>query len=52
VKDVFYPKNDKSLIHHYFLARGHKEQTVENSTIFHIKVSEVIASVDRLLDNN
>lgn len=52
VKDVFYPKNDKSIIHHYFLARGHKQQTLENSTIFNIKVSEVIYSVDRMLGEN
>ena len=52
VKDVFYPKNDKSIIHHYFLARGHKQQTLENSTIFSIKVAEVIASVDTLLTLN
>ena len=49
VKDVFYPKNDKSIVHHYFLARKHKQQTVENSTIFSIKVSEVMKSVDVVL---
>jgi ADP-heptose:LPS heptosyltransferase len=49
VKDVFYPKNDKSIVHHYFLARKHKEQTVENSTIFSIKVSAVMKSVDVVL---
>lgn len=49
VKDVFYPKNDKSIVHHYFLARKHKEQNVENSTIFSIKVSEVMKSVDVVL---
>jgi ADP-heptose:LPS heptosyltransferase len=51
VKDVFYPKNDKSIVHHYFLARKHTEQTVENSTIFSIKVTEVLKSVDSTLDN-
>lgn len=49
VKDVFYPKNDKSVIHHYFLSRGHKKQTLENSTIFNITVDEVIKSVDKQL---
>ncbi len=49
VRNVFYPKNDKSIIHHYFLARGHDQQTIENSTIFSIKVNEVIDSVDKLL---
>ena len=49
VKDVFYPKNDTSIIHHYFLARKHKEQTVANSTIFSIKVSEVMESVGKVL---
>mgnify|MGYP001595609029 FL=1 len=49
VKDVFYPKNDKSIVHHYFLARGHKTQTVENSTIFSIQVNEVKASIDKIL---
>ncbi|MEN8697418.1 MAG: glycosyltransferase family 9 protein [Bacteroidia bacterium] len=49
VKDVFYPKNDKSIIHHYFLARGHKKQTLANSTIFQIRLDEVIHSVDRQL---
>lgn len=49
VKDVFYPKNDKSIIHHYFLARGHKQQTLENSTIFNITVDEVKDSVEKVL---
>ena len=49
VKDVFYPKNDKSIVHHYFLARGHKTQTLENSTIFSIQVNEVKASIDKIL---
>jgi ADP-heptose:LPS heptosyltransferase len=49
VKDVFYPKSDKSIVHHYFLATGHKQQTIEDSTIFTIKVKEVIGSVDKLL---
>ena len=49
VRDVFYPKNDKSIIHHYFLARHHDQQTIENSTIFSIKINEVIESVDTLL---
>lgn len=49
VKDVFYPKNEKSIVHHYFLARGHKQQTIENSTIYTIKVDEILTSVDRLL---
>lgn len=49
VKDVFYPKNDKSIVHHYFLATGHNKQTIENSTIFSISTSEVKQSIDRLL---
>lgn len=51
VKSVFYPKNDKSIVHHYFLAKGHKKQTLQNSTIFSIQVSEVLASVNKMLDN-
>jgi heptosyltransferase-3 len=50
VVNVFYPKNDKSIVHHYFLARGHKQQTIENSTIFNISVDEVIKSVGVLLN--
>ncbi|MDC0468126.1 glycosyltransferase family 9 protein [Bacteroidia bacterium] len=49
VKNVFYPKNDKSIVHHYFLANGHKNQTIENSTIFSITTSEVKQSIDQLL---
>jgi heptosyltransferase-3 len=49
LRNVFYPKNDKSIIHHYFLARKHDQQTLENSTIFSIKTNEVLDSVDRLL---
>jgi ADP-heptose:LPS heptosyltransferase len=49
VKGVFYPQNDKSIVHHYFLATGHKSQTIDNSTIFSITTSEVIQSIDRLL---
>lgn len=49
VKDVFYPRNEKSIIHHYFLSRGHKKQTIENSTIFNITVDEVLESVDKQL---
>jgi ADP-heptose:LPS heptosyltransferase len=49
VKDVFYPKNEKSIVHHYFLATGHKQQTIENSTIFTITVDEVKKSVDYML---
>lgn len=49
VKNVFYPRGEHVRIHHYFLARGHKRQTVENSTIFSIKVDEVIESIDSLL---
>ncbi len=49
VKDVFYPKGDNVKIHHYFLARGHKQQTLENSTIFSIQVEEVQESIDALL---
>ena len=41
--------NDKSIIHHYFLARHHDQQTIENSTIFSIKINEVIESIDTLL---
>ena len=33
VKNVFYPKNDKSIVHHYFLANGHKNQTIENRSL-------------------
>ena len=50
VRDVFYPKNNKSIVHHYFLARGHKQQNLENSTIFEINVEEVIKSVDVLFN--
>jgi ADP-heptose:LPS heptosyltransferase len=49
VKDVFYPKNEKSIVHHYFLATGHTQQTIENSTIFSISTAEVKQSIDRLL---
>lgn len=49
VKGVFYPKNEKSIVHHYFLARGHKKQTLENSTIFSISVEEVKESIDKLM---
>ena len=49
VKGVFYPKNDKSIVHHYFLATGHTQQTIENSTIFSISTTEVKESIDRLL---
>ena len=49
VRDVFYPKSDNSIIHHYFLANGHKKQTIENSTIFTITVDEVKESVDKIL---
>lgn len=50
VKGVFYPKNAKSIVHHYFLARNHTSQTIENSTIFSITVDEVKASVQKMLD--
>ena len=36
-------------IHHYFLEKGHKNQTVNNSTIFKITVEEVIKSINELL---
>lgn len=49
VHGVFYPKSDNSIVHHYFLARGHKQQTMENSTIFTITIDEVKESVDQLL---
>ena len=49
VKDVFYPKNEKSIVHHYFLATGHTQQTIENSTIFSISTAEVKQSIDSLL---
>ena len=49
VKAVFYPKNKQSIVHHYFLSKGHKQQTIENSTIFHINVEEVKESVNKLL---
>ncbi|MBT8326087.1 MAG: hypothetical protein KJP21_00100, partial [Bacteroidia bacterium] len=49
VKNVFYPKNEKSIVHHYFLARGHKQQTIENTTIRSITINEVKQSVDKLL---
>ena len=52
VKNVFYPLGPKVRIHHYFLARGHKKQTLENSTIFHIKVDEVKESIDDLLQHS
>jgi ADP-heptose:LPS heptosyltransferase len=49
VRDVFYPQNEKSIVHHYFLARGHQQQSVENSTIFNISVEEVVESIDLIL---
>jgi len=49
VKGVFYPKSHQSIIHHYFLARGHTEQTTDNSTIFNIAVDEVLISIDTFL---
>jgi ADP-heptose:LPS heptosyltransferase len=49
VHGVFYPKNEKSIVHHYFLGRGHKQQTMENSTIFSISVDEVKQSVAKML---
>ncbi len=49
VKTVFYPKNEQSRIHHYFLPKGHKQQTIENSTIFQITVEEVKESINKLL---
>lgn len=50
VKDVFYPIGNDVRIHHYFLARGHKQQTTANSTIFSIAVDEVKKSVDSFLN--
>lgn len=49
VKDVFYPLGENVTILHYFLARGHTKQTVENSTIFHISVEEVIHSIEKYI---
>lgn len=49
VKDVFYPLGNKVFIHHYFLQKGHKEQTIENSTIFQISVDEVKSSINKVL---
>ena len=49
VKAVFYPKNEQSIVHHYLLSKGHKQQTIENSTIFHITVEEVKKSINKLL---
>ena len=49
VKGVFYPINDKSIVHHYFLARRHNKQTVINSTIYSISVQEVKKSIDLML---
>ena len=49
VKNVFYPKNDKNITHHYFLARNHDQQTLKNSTIFSISLNEVKESTDKLL---
>ena len=49
VHGVFYPKNEKSIVHHYFLSSGHKSQTIENSTIFNISVDEVKESIDKML---
>jgi heptosyltransferase-3 len=49
VRKVFYPRGEKVKIHHYFLARGHKSQTLENSTIFSITIDEVKKSIDGLL---
>ena len=49
VKAVFYPKNEHSIVHHYLLSKGHKQQTIENSTIFHITVEEVKKSINKLL---
>jgi heptosyltransferase-3 len=49
VKIVWYPKVKQVKIHHYFLAKNHEKQTVENSTIFNIKVDEVKESVDYFL---
>ena len=51
VKDVFYPRSSRQRIHHYFLNKGHKNQTLENSTIFKITVDEVQQSVDALLSH-
>ena len=48
VRNVFYPKG-KVKIHHYFLARGHKRQTLANSTIFSITEEEVKESIDYFL---
>lgn len=49
VKDVFYPIGDQVFIHHYFLDKGHKQQTIHNSTIFKISVDEVKASIEKIL---
>ncbi len=51
VKEVFYPKSDKNIIHHYFLLKGHKNQDLTNSTIFKISVEEVQESITELLFN-
>lgn len=49
VKGVFYPMNQVSIVHHYFLARNHTQQTIENSTIRSIRTTEVKQSIDRLI---
>lgn len=50
VKDVFYPIGEKVKIHHYFLHKNHKKQTVINSTIFKINIEEVQESINELLN--
>ncbi len=50
VKEVFYPLGENVKIHHYFLSRGHKHQTMENTTIVNITIDEVKASIDFLLN--
>lgn len=50
VRDVFYPLGSHVIIHHYFKARGHKNQKEENSTILEITTEEVIESVNTLLN--
>jgi ADP-heptose:LPS heptosyltransferase len=49
VRNVFYPLGKNVKVLHYFLAKGHKKQTLENSTIFHIQVQEVIDAVDQFI---
>jgi len=49
VKNVFYPLGKNVKIHHYFLKKNHKKQTIKNSTIFRISVNEVKESIDTLL---